>query len=304
MCKRPALLYPAGMGSKPRIAIVGPGRLGTGLALALDDAGYRVGEMVVRAPGGRAARLLARRLRAKVLQLSAAELQSEVVWFCVPDGAIAAAAAALASSSWKGKIALHPSGALSSDELAVLQKRGAAVASAHPMMTFAAGTRPALGGVSFALEGNPRAVAAARRIIRDLGGDCFDISKKAKPLYHVWGGLLSPLLVAHLACAEEVARAAKIPARIARRNMLPILRQTIENYAALGPERALTGPLTRGDVGTIARHLRNLGVAATSAEEVYRALSLFAVRKLDVKKRRELLQLLRRRGSRKDAIVK
>ncbi len=280
------------------MAIVGPGRLGTGLALALRESGYTVSEIVVRAPGNRRARALARRLRARLLPVPVVELRADVVWFCVPDGAIASAAAALSAANWKGKIALHPSGALTSDELAVLRKRGAAVASAHPMMTFAAGTRPGLEGVPFALEGDARAVAAARRTITGLGGACFVIARESKPLYHVWGGLLSPLLVAYLACAEQVAGRAGIPPRAARRNMLPILRQTIVNYAALGPERALTGPLVRGDVGTIARHLRSLSAGASSAQEVYRALSRFAVRELDVKQRRALLRLLGRRSAR------
>jgi predicted short-subunit dehydrogenase-like oxidoreductase (DUF2520 family) len=284
------------MESKPRIAIVGPGRLGTGLALALHDAGYRVLEIVARTSGSSRARLLARRLDARVMPVSAAVLQADLVWFCVPDGAIAAVAGALSSAAWQRKIALHPSGALTSDELDVLRKRGAAVASAHPMMTFAAGTQPSLEGVPFALEGDARALQAARRMVRRLGGQCFTIAAEAKPLYHVWGGLLSPLLVAHLACAEEVARAANIPPSIARRKMLPILRQTIENYAALGPDRALTGPLVRGDVDTIARHLRSLGATRSGVEEVYSALSRFAVRELDVKRRGELLRLLGRRS--------
>ena len=78
---------------------------------------------------------------------------ADVVWFCVPDSDIASAAAALANKiPWQGKIALHSSGALTSDELSSLRSRGAAVASAHPMMTFVEASRPGLEGVAFAVK--------------------------------------------------------------------------------------------------------------------------------------------------------
>jgi predicted short-subunit dehydrogenase-like oxidoreductase (DUF2520 family) len=159
------------------------------------------------------------------------------------------------------------------------------------MMTFAGGTQSNLEGVPFALEGDAAAIRTAQRIVRGLGGYSFVISARAKPLYHAWGGFLSPLLVAHLACGEKIANAAGIPVAKARRNMLPILAQTIVNYARLGPGASLTGPLARGDVGTIQRHLDELR-KISDVEEVYRALSRFAVRELPVKKGREVEKLL------------
>ena len=149
----PAIL-PA-MASKAEIAVVGPGRLGTALALELQRAGYRVREVISR--NNRASRKraqeLAKRLRAHASSSDRARLDAPLIWFCVPDREITKAAHDLAqATAWKGKIAFHSSGALASDELDSLRKRGASVAAVHPMMTFVRGSVPALKGVPFALR--------------------------------------------------------------------------------------------------------------------------------------------------------
>src|SRR5216684_8348937 len=118
---------------------------------------------------------------------------------------IAAAARELApATAWKGKIAFHSSGALASDELNVLRRRGAAVASVHPMMTFVRGSIPSLKGVPFGVEGDAAAVRVARRVVKDLGGEVFTVRKQNKAAYHAWGAFASPLLVAALVTAEQV----------------------------------------------------------------------------------------------------
>src|SRR5208283_599157 len=146
--------------------------------------------------------------------------QADVVWFCVPDGAIASAARSMMrATDWEGKVALHSSGALSSDELGVLQRRGAAVGSAHPLMTFVRGARPPLDGVPFAIEGDAAAARGARRIVKDMGGYSYSIRKSNKPAYHAWGTFASPLFDALLATAEQVAAAAQVSRTDARRRM-------------------------------------------------------------------------------------
>src|SRR5581483_10197448 len=213
--------------------------------------------------------------------------------FCVPDREIASAAQRLASDhAWKGKLAFHSSGALSSGELNVLRRRGAAVASVHPLMTFVSGSIPLLKGVPFAMEGDAKAVAAAQRIIRDLGGEAFRISKRNKAAYHAWGAFASPLLVALLATAEQVASAAGVPPPDARKRMLPILRQTVENYAKLGPAGAFSGPIVRGDAEIVRKHLEVLK-KMPEARQVYAALARVALRHLPARNRKELGKVLR-----------
>jgi predicted short-subunit dehydrogenase-like oxidoreductase (DUF2520 family) len=276
------------MASKPRIAIVGPGRLGSALAMELGRAGYRISEIVSRKRSGRKSRLLARRLRARASFPDNAVLDSDLIWFCVPDREIAAAARALASKvEWKRKIAFHSSGALASSELDVLRRRGASVASVHPMMTFVRGTAPSLKSVPFALEGDAGALRVARRIVRDLGGESSKIRAKDKVAYHAWGAFASPLLVALLVGAEQVARRAGLTVADARKKMLPILRQTIENYGRLGPAGAFSGPLVRGDAEVVRKHLQVLK-RIREAKDVYLALARTAARHLPVRQRRKL----------------
>jgi predicted short-subunit dehydrogenase-like oxidoreductase (DUF2520 family) len=222
-----------------------------------------------------------------------ARIRADLVWFCVPDGAIARAAASLArATDWRGKVALHSSGALTSDELAVLREHGASTASVHPLMTFVRGSRPPLAGVPFAIEGNPKATRAARRIVLNLRGQPFPIRKHQKLAYHAWGMFASPLLTALLAASERVATAAGINRAAARERMLPILKQTLANYERLGPPPSFSGPIARGDVATVVKHLKRLR-GIPGAREVYVALARSALRDLPAKDRSALKQILR-----------
>jgi predicted short-subunit dehydrogenase-like oxidoreductase (DUF2520 family) len=278
------------MAAKPRIAIVGPGRLGRALAWELSRAGYKISEIVSRNPTAakRNALELARKVKAQASSIGNARLDVDLVWFCVPDREIAAASRPLASViDWKRKTAFHSSGALASAELNVLRRRGAAVASVHPLMTFVSGSVPSLKGVPFAVEGDATAVRTAREIVRDLGGEAFSIRKQQKPAYHAWGAFASPLLIAALVTAEHVAREAGLSVVQARKKMLPIVKQTIANYEALGPAGAFSGPIVRGDAETVRKHLLVLK-KVPEARDVYLALARAALRYLPARNRRDL----------------
>jgi predicted short-subunit dehydrogenase-like oxidoreductase (DUF2520 family) len=282
------------MASKPKVAIVGAGRLGRALAIELSRAGFVISEIVSRdrSASRRKAQALAKMLRARATVRANAVLDADVVWFCVPDREIATTAESLAPHlSWKGKAAFHSSGALGSDELTVLRRRSAAVASVHPLMTFVSGAIPSLKSVPFALEGEKAALRVARPIVRYLGGEPFTIHAKDKVAYHVWGAFTSPLLVALLVSAEQVARAAGLSPAQARKKMLPIVRQTIENYARLGPAGAFSGPLVRGDAEIVRKHLKVLR-KLPQARDVYLALAGVALRHLPVQQRRQLKKTL------------
>jgi predicted short-subunit dehydrogenase-like oxidoreductase (DUF2520 family) len=281
------------MAVKPRIAIVGPGRLGCALALELRRARYPISEIVPgdSAASRRKARELARKVQA-TWNATGAHLDADVIWFCVPDRQIARAARCLAKIvHWQGKTALHSSGALNSDELRQLRLHGAAVASVHPLMTFVQGSVPSLRGVPFALEGDPSGLRVARRIVRDLGAEAFSISRNRKMAYHAWGAFASPLLIALLVTAEKVARAAGLSNPAARRKMLPIVQQTLANYAKLGPAGAFSGPIVRGDAQVVRQHLRELK-KVPQARSVYLALARAGLRYLPARNRRELEKLL------------
>ena len=302
------------MHRRPRITIVGAGNLGTALAMCLHRAGYVIDQVVFRNSGAsrRRAAALAKRVGARAVDVARATIDSDVVWLCVPDDAVAKVERSLAQKSdWKGRVALHSSGALASDEMAALRGRGALAASVHPLMTFVAGSRqagssrtdllhtgllhtgsqPSLAGVPFAIEGDAPAVRASRAIVKELGGKAYTIRRQDKVAYHAWGTFASPLLMALLATTEHVAAAAGVNRREAKRRMLPILQQTLANYVALDAAGAFSGPIVRGDVETIRRHLRVLR-KVPEAGEVYAALAKAAVRYLPGRRKPQVARLL------------
>jgi predicted short-subunit dehydrogenase-like oxidoreductase (DUF2520 family) len=289
-----ATIYKNKTGAKPTIAIIGAGNLATALAPSLRQAGYAITQIISRKnpASSERARQLAKKVGASAIALEQARITADLIWFCVPDGAIASVASALKNSSdWKGKTVFHSSGALPSDELADLKQRGAMVASLHPMMTFVRGSKPSLAGVPFAVEGDAGAVRVARSIVHNLGAVTFAIQKKDKAAYHAWGTFASPLLTALLAATEQVAAAAGVRGKAARQRALPILLQTIANYVSLGAPGAFSGPIVRGDIETVKRHLEVLRKLPVE-RDVYVALARAALRYLPVKEKKQLSKLL------------
>ncbi len=272
--------------------MVGAGNLARALAPALRRAGYRVTHILVRdrAESRRRGQALARRTGAR-LPTPDASLRSDLLWICVTDDAIGEVAHDLAAR-WKGRIALHSSGALGSDVLAPLRKRGAAVASLHPMMTFVGSGTPSLAGVPFAVEGDVAAVRVARKITADFGGSVFPIRRRGKTLYHAMGSFSSPLVIATLAMAERIGQAAGIPRKQAPKVIEPILRQTLKNYSQRGAGKAFSGPIVRADLHTVRRHLQALR-KVPGAREIYVALARSAIENLPVRDPAALKKLLR-----------
>ena len=128
----------------------------------------------------------------------------------------------------------------------------------------------------------------ARHIVRDLGGEILLVRKHDKAAYHAFATMMCPLLVSLLASTERVAGLAGIPRQQARRRMLPIIEQTLRNYARLGPAKAFTGPIVRRDLETIGVHLQTLTVLP-SAREAYVALAKAAIEYLPTRHRRKLV---------------
>jgi predicted short-subunit dehydrogenase-like oxidoreductase (DUF2520 family) len=276
------------------ISIVGAGNFGSALARLLNSSGYEIRELVTRAgkKPSRGAAAKARSVGARAVTVEDAALDAEVLWLCVPDDAIGDCAREIARRGTKAKIALHSSGALASDVLCPLRKNGVAIGAAHPLMSFVAGPPPVLKDVLFAIEGDSKAATVATTIVRRLGGVPFRIKKKNKALYHAFGAFTSPLLVAHFATAEVLARAAGVPKGAIRKAMGPIIRRTVENYLANGAAGAFSGPLVRGDVETVRKHLKALR-RFPEALDVYTAQLRQALVTLPVADRKAFRALLR-----------
>jgi predicted short-subunit dehydrogenase-like oxidoreductase (DUF2520 family) len=286
-----------GMAKQVSVTIVGPGSFGTALAKALHEAGIPVAEIVYRnGESARRAKKLAREAGAKAVEFEewlgsrsgapperARAPVPTLIWLCVGDSVIAKTAAAMASAgSWKAMTVFHSSGALTSDELGPLRRAGAKVASVHPMMTFVRSAAASMKGASFALEGDEAATAVARGMVRQLAGESFEIKKKDKPLYHALGAFVSPLIIAQMAAVERIGRELGFDGPKTRRIVGPILQQTIRNYIDHGPAAAFSGPIVRGDIATVKKHLAALK-RVRGAKEIYRALAKMAVEELPSK---------------------
>ena len=277
-----------------QVAIVGAGTLASALARALHSNGYQITEIVSREDPRslQRARALAKEVAAAATTMERAELSAPIVWICVPDDAIATVADRIVEGrKWREKVAVHSSGALSSDALAALQEKGAEIASAHPLMTFIRSSKAIFGGVPFAIEGTEKAARAVTRIVRNLEASPFQIGKEEKPAYHAFGFFSSPAIVAVITAAQHVGELAGLDAKRARELMEPIVRQTIDNCFRTSPEQAFSGPVRRGDVETVRKHVQVLR-PHSELLTLYRALVRIALKDLPSSRTQELQKIV------------
>ncbi|HEY0404655.1 MAG TPA: Rossmann-like and DUF2520 domain-containing protein [Pyrinomonadaceae bacterium] len=271
---------------KLTVSIIGAGRLGTALAVALAACGYKIEAVVARhlKHSRRAARLSG----AQPLSLTLAQLSqlpdSDLFFITTPDDAIAATAARLATifrERRRARTALHASGALSSAALKDLRDVGFATGSLHPLISV---SDPAQGALSlkaafFCIEGESKAARVARRIVRDLGAQSFSVSApEDKALYHAAAVMASGHLTALFDIAAEMLARCGLTDKRARAVLLPLVRSTIENLAARAPAAALTGTFARADLATMRRHLK--AITARSTSEALAAYVLLGQRSL------------------------
>jgi predicted short-subunit dehydrogenase-like oxidoreductase (DUF2520 family) len=127
--------------------------------------------------------------------------------------------------------------------------------------------------------------------VNDLDGDAHIVRKQDKAAYHAWGTFASPLLTALLATTERAAGLAGVKREAARRRMMPILLQTLVNYAWFGAADGFSGPIVRGDVETVRKHLQVLR-REPSTQKAYAALGLAALQYLPARNKAALKKLL------------
>jgi len=185
----------------------------------------------------------------------------------VPDRAIEEVAAALPATS---SIALHTCGARGPDALQPLAKRGVACGMLHPLQTFAAGAGSETArGIAFAVAGDAAALAWAQRIVALAGGFAIAIRPERVALYHAAAVMASNYVTALLDAGRQLMVDAGAPEELALAALAPLVRTSVENTLRLGPRDALTGPIERGDGGTVARHLTALATSAPTIRSLY-----------------------------------
>ncbi len=250
---------------KPEVSIIGTGRLGSALAIALAEEGYAMGALIARRrqSARRAAALLDVPSRVLVLKQLADLPSPGFVLIATPDDQIPKVAEALAKLDWKtdaNPTVLHTSGALSSSVLAPLAKKGWSTGSLHPLVSVSepkAGARLLRGGF-WCVEGDKRAVRLGRAVVRDLDGKSFSIDSSKKPLYHAAAVMVSGNVTTLFDVALEMLRQCGLTRSEARRALLPLLGSAVDNLRKMDPAAALTGTFARGDVETVKRHLAAL----------------------------------------------
>lgn len=244
--------------------IVGAGRTGLALGLRLHRA-HAVGRLTVtgRRPDAPPHPLFAGEPAAAEYRSSIedAPADADAIVIAVPDRVIAEVAGRLASIDLPPSIPiLHTSGTHSGDVLQPLAGRGHPVGSAHPLAAIADPIEGAerLAGATWGVEGEGAAAALAERIVRACGGHALHVAPGGKPAYHAAAVFASNYAVALLSVAERLMEQAGVPAAEARPALAALAAGAVENLGARGPAAALTGPIARGDVETVAMHLERL----------------------------------------------
>jgi predicted short-subunit dehydrogenase-like oxidoreductase (DUF2520 family) len=265
------------------LAIVGSGRVGRALGRRLRESGWKILVVASRseASAKRAVRFIGAGRPAAGIPSTLAT--AETILLTVPDDAIASVAGELAQAAGedlRGKIVLHTSGAKGTCALDALRMAGAAVGSMHPLQTFNGVAVPPLVGRLFAIEGDEAAVRIARRMVRALGGVPVGIPPTKKALYHAAGAFAAGLCLALEEAGVQILMETGLKRREAQRALLSLTRQVLEHYEKLGPQRAWTGPLSRGDFGVVAAHEQALRELRPEFLEAYQAVSKLAARVL------------------------
>jgi predicted short-subunit dehydrogenase-like oxidoreductase (DUF2520 family) len=270
------------------ITIIGAGAVGYALALSLHKKQYFI--RAVFSKSGKSARLLGKKVGASQSGiLSTQDRDTGIFFIAVPDDQIKIVVRRLLHrhSDFSGSHVFHTSGALSSDVLLPLKKKGAAVGSFHPIQTF---PRSKIGSVNFrgifvAVEGDRKAVATGKRIARGIGSRPFVLSSQQKVLYHIAAVFGSNYFVTLLSVVEELGLRIGVPQRKIIAMIEPLILQSLKNVRIGSASSALTGPIARGDVRTISKHRGALKTKTLRhISELYTALAKATARLASKKK--------------------
>ncbi|HKA43168.1 MAG TPA: Rossmann-like and DUF2520 domain-containing protein [Burkholderiales bacterium] len=261
--------------------IIGPGRVGRSCGRMWAQAGvFEIQDLLARSrqSAGEAVKFIGTGHAAGQF----GEMRAADVWMiATPDDTIEQSCRALAASGKlkPGNIVFHVSGATPSSTLAPAAACGALIASTHPIKTFtdaglAVQTFP---GTYCGAEGNPVALEALKPAFEAIGARVFDITPELKHIYHAGGVFSCNYLAALIEAALRAHEKAGLPRTASLKALEPIVRETVDAIFEKGPARALTGPISRGDAGTVARQLAMVEGWDRGLGMLYRGLGLIAV---------------------------
>jgi predicted short-subunit dehydrogenase-like oxidoreductase (DUF2520 family) len=261
----------------PSIGFIGAGIVGTALAVRLSGRGYEILAVASRS------RDSAKKLASKISNCHVAESNQEVasltdlVFIATPDDAIVSV---VDSVQWRqGQSVVHCSGSSSTDILGKARAAGAQVGGFHPLQTFVTLNEALenLPGSTFAIEAEDPLYSILTKMARDLEGQSIRLTAGEKVLYHIAAVITSNYTVTLMKMATDLWQAFGVPAAKATHALLPLLRGTVNNIAKVGLPNCLTGPIARGDIGTLRQHLAALQENAPGVLGAYRQLGLQAI---------------------------
>jgi predicted short-subunit dehydrogenase-like oxidoreductase (DUF2520 family) len=258
-------------GEPPIVGIVGAGAVGTALGAALARAGWPVGAVASRDEARRAHfRSLVPGARG-FAEANALLDEVELIVLAVPDDVIATLAGEL--RMYGGQAMIHTSGALGAEVLEPARAAGTQIGSFHPLVAFAETERAvaALKGATVAIEGDDQLTALLAEMAEAIGATAVRLAPGSKAAYHAAAVLAAGGFVALLDAIAELGRVAGLDEAGSLAIYGGLVEQTLGNARALGIARALTGPMTRGDAGTLERHLATLRRFAPAVLPLYLA---------------------------------
>ena len=291
---------------KPRIAIIGPGVVGRSIGRLLHARRFPIAAVAGPSPShvrealdfigaGRAARSPA-----------VAAHSGDVVFLTVPDRMIRPVCEEIAAAKGfkRGAVVFHCAGVHDASVLAAARQRKALIAALHPLQSFATpdGAVKAMKGTCFTFDGDEEAAPVAEKIVEALGGRMVRVRPEGRALYHAASCVLSNYLVSVADLGTIMLGLSGMDRTEAARAAQPLLAGTVANIGSVGVPAALTGPISRGDVETVARHLAALSRLPREIRRLYCSLGLYTVRvaqrkgTLDQAGARSLVRLLSEAG--------
>jgi predicted short-subunit dehydrogenase-like oxidoreductase (DUF2520 family) len=253
--------------------LVGAGHLGRALGRLFHTSGALTVQDVLTRSNASALDAIGCIGAGTAVESAAALRPAAITMLSVGDDQIEAACASLALAP--GAVVFHCSGAKSSAVLAGARAQGAFTASVHPVRSFAdpATVASCLSGTWCGVEGDEAALAVLAQALAAIGARTVAIDAAAKTLYHAASVFAANYLVTVMDAALSAYQAAGIPAQVARELAGPLARETLENVLRMGPEAALSGPIARGDMATVARQQQAQDAWDGERGDLYRALA-------------------------------
>ncbi len=256
-----------------KLGFIGAGTVGTALAARLNSKGYQV--VAISSRSSSSAKNLAQTVGGcPVLNNQGVADTAELIFITTPDDVIASVASQIQWHS--GQSVVHCSGADSTASLAPAKELGAHVGVIHPLQTFASVKEAMenMPGSTFALEAEEPLLTTLKGIATALNGNWIELKASDKVTYHVAAVIACNYLVTLVKLATDLWQTFNVPPEQATRALLPLLRGTIHNIDTVGIPQCLTGPIARGDAGTIRKHLDTLEKVAPAVLSTYRELGL------------------------------